>query len=50
SVWRPLRGPIFDAPLAICDYRSAKYSDQVPTDIIFPELLGGDISYLYRPT
>ena len=40
SVWRPLRGPVYDHPLAMCDYRSIAPEDRVPTDIVFPDYLG----------
>lgn len=40
SVWKPLRGPVYDAPLAVCDYQTLDYEDRVPTDIIFPDYLG----------
>ncbi|KAK0766425.1 hypothetical protein N5P37_000148 [Trichoderma harzianum] len=40
NVWKPLRGPVCDSPLAVCDYRTVKDEDRVPTDIIFPDYLG----------
>lgn len=40
SVWKPLKGPVYNSPLAVCDYRTFKDKDLVPTDIIFPDYLG----------
>ncbi len=45
SVWKPLRGPVYDSPLAVCDYRTVKKEDMVPTDIIFPDYLGETYSF-----
>lgn len=47
SVWKPLRGPVRDSPLSVCDYRTVKDSDRVPTDIVFPDYLGE--TYNFRP-
>jgi len=33
NVWRPIRGPVLDVPLAVCDARSASSEDFVETDI-----------------
>jgi hypothetical protein len=33
-------GPVYDSPLALCDYRTVSDEDRVPTDIIFPDYLG----------
>ena len=34
SAWRPIRGPLHDAPLALCDARSTAPHDLVATDLI----------------
>ena len=33
NLWRPLVGPVRDFPLALCDARSTRPADYVPTDI-----------------
>ena len=33
NVWRPIRGPILDTPLAVCDASSIKRDDFVATDL-----------------
>lgn len=36
SVWKPLRVPVRDWPLAICDAASVDQADFVDTDVIYP--------------
>lgn len=40
NLWRPIRHPVLDAPLAVCDARSATPADLVPSDIFYPERNG----------
>ncbi|KAI6091686.1 hypothetical protein F4821DRAFT_226661 [Hypoxylon rubiginosum] len=49
NVWRPLRGPVYDAPLAMCDYRTVDATDRVATDIIFPDYLGETYNFWANP-
>jgi hypothetical protein len=35
NVWRPIRGPLRDAPLAMCDARSVSPGDLVASDLIY---------------
>lgn len=49
SVWKPLNGPVEDSPLAVCDYRTVKDEDRVPTDIIFPDYLGETYNFWPNP-
>ncbi|THX10073.1 hypothetical protein D6D13_05583 [Aureobasidium pullulans] len=36
NAWRPLRGPLYDWPLALCDARTVDYEqDTMPGDIVF---------------
>jgi hypothetical protein len=49
SVWKPLRGPVFDAPLAVCDYRTVDFNDRVPTDVVFPDYLGETYNFWPNP-
>ena len=32
NVWRPIRGPLRDAPLAVCDATTVAFVDFVPSD------------------
>jgi hypothetical protein len=45
NVWRPIRGPLEDAPLAICDARSVAAADLVATDLVYRDRTG-EIYYL----
>jgi hypothetical protein len=40
NVWRPIRGPIQDAPLAVADAQSIDSDDLVATDLIYPDRTG----------
>jgi hypothetical protein len=40
NVWRPIRGPLEDAPLALCDARSVAPDDLVPTDLLYTDRTG----------
>jgi hypothetical protein len=40
NVWRPIRGPIQDSPLAVSDARSIHDNDLVATDLIYPDRTG----------
>jgi len=49
NVWRPIRGPVVDSPLALCDARSFTEADLIPTDLVYPHLRGETSSVEYRP-
>jgi hypothetical protein len=40
NVWRPIRGPVEDSPLAVSDARSVAEGDLVATDLIYPDRTG----------
>jgi hypothetical protein len=40
NVWRPIRGPLYDAPLAVCDAASVKAGDLVAQDLIYRDRRG----------
>src|SRR5581483_6285773 len=35
NVWRPIRGPVQESPLAVCDARSVAQEDFIPTDLVY---------------
>lgn len=49
NLWRPLRGPLLDTPLAMCDARTVAPDDLVPTDLIYPNRKGETYSVRYNP-
>jgi hypothetical protein len=49
NLWRPIRGPVRDAPLAVCDASSIGPQGLAPVDLIYPHRRG-EIYYLsYDP-
>jgi len=40
NLWRPIRGPLQDFPLAVCDAGSVSFEDLVPSDLIYPHRVG----------
>ncbi|KAF1963708.1 hypothetical protein CC80DRAFT_557569 [Byssothecium circinans] len=49
-VWRPLRGPVMDFPLALCDYRSIDVEkDLVAVDNVYPHVVSETYSVLHNP-
>jgi hypothetical protein len=48
NLWRPIKGPLLDAPLAVCDARSVEPEDLVPCDLIYRHRVGETYSVTYR--
>lgn len=49
NVWRPIRAPLFDSPLALCDASTAGPQDLVPTDLVYRDRVGEIYSVAYNP-
>ena len=49
NVWKPIRGPVETAPLAVCDARSIRPQDLVATDLIYRDRVGEVYSLAYDP-
>jgi hypothetical protein len=49
NVWRPLRGPVLDVPLAICDAGSLTAADFIATDLVYADRTGEIYSVRYDP-
>ncbi len=49
NVWRPIRGPVLDRPLALCDWRSVELTDLVATDLVYPDHRGEIYSLTPNP-
>jgi len=49
NVWRPIRGPLRDAPLAVCDAGSVAPGDLVPSDLVYRNRVGETYSVTYNP-
>jgi hypothetical protein len=50
NVWRPIRGPVEETPLAVCDAQSMKLDDFVATDLRYRDRNGEVYSVAYNPT
>lgn len=50
NLWRPiLDEPLRDAPLAVCDSRTLKPGDLVPSDLVYRDRVGETYSVRYNP-
>jgi hypothetical protein len=49
NVWRPIRGPIQESPLALCDARSIAPRDVVASDLVYPDKVGETYAFTYNP-
>jgi hypothetical protein len=49
NVWRPIRGPLQDAPIAICDARTISLRDFVANDLRYPDRNGEVYTVTYNP-
>jgi len=49
NVWRPVRGPIEEFPLAVCDANSMTLKDFVATDLKYRDRTGEVYSVAYNP-
>jgi hypothetical protein len=49
NVWRPIRGPIEESPLAVCDGRSMKQRDFIEQDLIYRDRKGEVYAVAYSP-
>jgi len=49
NVWRPIRGPVEEAPLAVCDARSIAPKDWVATDLLYRDRTGEVYSLAFNP-
>lgn len=49
NLWRPIRGPLRDAPLAVCDAGSVAPVDLVAADLIYANRTGETYAVTYNP-
>jgi hypothetical protein len=49
NVWRPIRGPVEESPLAVCHAQSIKVSDFIATDLKYRDRTGEVFSVAYSP-
>ncbi|WP_343732721.1 CmcJ/NvfI family oxidoreductase [Duganella sp.] len=49
NLWRSIRHPVLDAPLAMCDARSVAAGDLIASDIHYPDRTGEIYQLLHNP-
>jgi hypothetical protein len=49
NVWRPIKGPLQDAPLAVCDAGSIAPGDRIAADLIYRDRTTETYSFNYNP-
>jgi hypothetical protein len=47
NLWRPIRGPLRDAPLAVCDAQTVKAEQLIPSDLIYRDRVGETYSVTF---
>lgn len=50
NLWRPIRGPLQDAPLAVSDAQSVRFDDLVATDLLYQDRTGEVYMVKYNPS
>jgi hypothetical protein len=49
NFWRPIGGPVQQAPLALCDARSIELGDLIPSDLVYRDWTGETYSFAFNP-
>jgi hypothetical protein len=49
NVWRPIRGPVLDSPLALCDAQSFTDADLIASDRVLPHVRGETSRVEFKP-
>jgi hypothetical protein len=49
NVWRPIRGPVLDSPLALCDARTFSNDDLIASDLVYPHVRGETSRVEFKP-
>jgi len=49
NVWRPIRGPLKDTPLAVCDAQTVKPEQLIPSDLVYKHRVGETYSVTFDP-
>lgn len=50
QVWKPLRGPVLDAPLAMADATTVAADDLIPNYLVYPDRVGEVYALKYNPS
>ena len=49
NLWRPIRGPVLESPLALCDAQSLSEENLVASDLKYRDRTGETCSITYNP-
>jgi hypothetical protein len=49
NLWRPIREPLVDQPLAVCDARSVAHGDLIAQDLIYRDRVGETYAVAHNP-
>ena len=49
NLWRPIRGPVLESPLTLCDAQSLAEEDLVASDLRYPDRTGETYAITYNP-
>jgi len=49
NLWRPIRGPVLESPLTLCDAQSLAAEDLIASDLRYPDRVGETYSITYNP-
>jgi hypothetical protein len=49
NLWRPIRGPVLESPLTLCDAQSLAVEDLVASDLRYPDRTGETYAITYNP-
>ena len=49
NLWRPIRGPLLESPLALCDAQSLEEQNLIASDLRYPDRVGETYAITYNP-
>src|SRR5262249_11647629 len=49
NLWRPIRGPVLESPLTLCDAQSLSEKNLIASDLKYPDRTGETYSVTYNP-
>ncbi len=49
NLWRPIRGPVLDSPLTLCDAQSLSQENLIASDLRYPDRTGETYAVTYNP-
>jgi hypothetical protein len=50
NLWRPIRGPVLESPLTLCDAQSLEEKNLIASDLKYPDRTGETYSITYNPS